>query len=115
MKQNVNKSTGLDNIPARFLKDCAFYIKKPIMSIVNKSITTDIVPDDFKMARVKPLFKKGNSLEVGNYRPVSILCIVSKILEKCVHVQLLEFLNNNHLMYSYQLGFRSKFSTFIHS
>jgi hypothetical protein len=108
---NVNKSTGLDDIPARFLKDGAFYIKEPIMAIVNTSITTGTVPDDFKMARVKPLFKKGNSLDVGNYRPVSILCIVSKILEKCVHVQLLKFLNDNHLLYSYQSGFRNKFST----
>lgn len=60
------------------------------------------------------LLKKGtyNSLEVENYRLVSILCIVSKILEKFVHVQLLDFLNNNHLLYSYQSGLRNKFSTY---
>lgn len=62
------------------------------MTIINKSIATGIVPEDFKRARVKPLFKKGNSLEVGNYRPVSILCIVSKYFQKCVHVKHLNFL-----------------------
>ena len=110
-KLNVNKSTGLDNIPAKFLKDGAFFIKEPITHIVNKSILSGVVPDEFKNARVKPLFKKGSSLEVGNYRPVSILCIVSKILERCVHVQLLHFVNSNNLLYSYKSGFRSRFST----
>lgn len=108
---NINESTGLDDNLASFLKDG--YIKTPIMSIINKSIATGIVPEDFKRARVKPLSKKGYSLEVGNYQPVSIhaLCIVSKILGKCVYVQLLDFLNNNYLLYSYQSGFRNKFST----
>lgn len=59
---NINKSTGLDDIPARFLKNDAFYIKEPIKSIINKSIATGIVPEDFKKGRVKPLFKKGNPL-----------------------------------------------------
>lgn len=99
---NFNKSTGLDDIhvPARFSKDDAFYIKEPIMSIINKSITTGIVPEDFKRAGVKPLIQKGNSHEVGNYRPVSILhvCIVSKILEKCVHVQFLDFFKQQSLI-----------------
>lgn len=85
---NINKSTGLDDIPAKFLKDGAFYIKELTMSIINKSIATGIVPKDFKRARVKPLFKKGNSLEVGNYRPV-ILCIVSTFFSK--NVSMLNF------------------------
>lgn len=59
---NINKSIGLDDIPAIFLKNDAFYIKEPIMSIINKSVATGIVPEDFKKGRVKPLFKKGNSL-----------------------------------------------------
>lgn len=59
---NIDKSTGLDDIPARFKKNDAFYIKEPIMSIINKSVATGIVPEDFKKGRVKPLFKKGNSL-----------------------------------------------------
>jgi hypothetical protein len=61
------------------MKDGAFYIKEPITHILNISILSGVVPIEFKNARVKPLFKKGNSLEVGNYRPVSILCILYSV------------------------------------
>ena len=81
---NANKSTGLDEIPARFIKYGANVIKVPIIAIINQSITTGVVPQSMKYARVKPLFKKNSPLEVGNYRPVSILSIVSKILERSV-------------------------------
>ena len=64
-----------------------------------------------KQARVKPLFKKGSPLQVGNYRPVSILSVVSKILEKSIYCQLKEFLQYNNMLYEFQSGFRSKFPT----
>ena len=84
---NPNKSCGIDGIPARFLKDAAAEIKEPITCIVNVSIdTNEEVPNDFKYARIKPLFKKGNRNLVENYRPVSILSVVSKILEKAIYV-----------------------------
>ena len=64
-----------------------------------------------KVARVKPLYKKNSSLEAGNYRPVSILSVVSKILEKSVYTQLVQFLDENNILFEFQSGFRSKFST----
>ncbi len=64
-----------------------------------------------KRARVKPLFKKNSRSEVGNYRPVSILCIVSKILEKAVYSQLEKFLVKNNMLYEFQSGFRGNYST----
>ena len=64
-----------------------------------------------KVARVKPLYKKNSSLEAGNYRPVSILSVVSKILEKSVYTQLVHFLDENNILFEFQSGFRSKFST----
>ena len=73
----VNKSTGLDGISSRFLKDGADVIVDPILHIINLSISSEVVPSEFKMARVKPLCKKGSRLEVGNYRPVSILPVLS--------------------------------------
>ena len=66
---NPYKSTGIDNIPARFIKDGASELTKPITFIVNLSISSGIVPDQLKTARVKPLFKKNNRLDIGNYRP----------------------------------------------
>ena len=108
---NPVKSTGLDDIPARFIRDGAPVLKIPITYIVNLSITTATVPDDMKVARVKPLYKKNSSLEAGNYRPVSILSVVSKILEKSVYTQLVHFLDENNILFEFQSGFRSKFST----
>ena len=75
------------------------------------SIESEKVPDLLKQAIVKPLFKKGSRLEVGNYRPVSLLCITSKILEKAVYVQLERYLTDKNLLYEYQSGFRKSYST----
>ena len=86
-------------------------MKIPITYIVNLSISEGIVPEEFKKARVKPLYKKNSTLDVGNYRPVSILCVVSKILERAVYVQLESFLVSNNIMYEFQSGFRKSYST----
>ena len=85
---NARKSTGLDNLPSRFLKDGATFLSKPLAHIINSSITTGSVPNELKIAKVTPLYKKNSRLEVGNYRPISVLPCVSKILEKCVYNQL---------------------------
>ena len=108
---NTSKSTGLDQIPARFLKDGALLLTKPILHIINLSITTEKVPTDSKLARVKPLFKKKSRLEVGNYRPVAILSVLSKVLERAVYLQLESYLKENNILYELQSGFRRNFST----
>lgn len=110
-KLKSSKSTGLDSIPARFLKDGASFLKLPVTYIINVSITGGVVPGELKSARVKPLFKKSCRSQVGNYRPVSILCIVSKILERAVYFQLESFLTKNKLIYELQSGFRENYST----
>ena len=82
----------------------------PITFIINMSIAEGIVPGEFNAAKVKTLFKKGCRSEVGNYRPVSILCIVSKILERAVYKQLESFLLNNNMLYEFQSGFQGNYS-----
>ena len=94
-----------------FLKDGTDVLKLPITWIINSSIFENTVPSEMKLARVKPLYKKNSNLEVGNYRPVSILRIVSKILERAVYVQLEIFLVDNNILYDYQSGFRRSYST----
>merc|ERR1739840_50068 len=110
-KLNPNKSTGIDGIKSKFLKDGANVIKSVITHIVNLSIETETVPDELKSAIVKPLFKKNSRLEAGNYRPVSILCIVSKIIERAIYVQVQDYLKDNKLLYEFQSGFRKSYST----
>ena len=78
---NISKSTGLDGLAARFLKDAAEVIKYPITSVINLSIRSQVFPSEMKVGKVNPLFKRKSRLEVGNYRPVRILPVVSKILE----------------------------------
>ena len=108
---NDSKSTGLDGISPRFLKDGADFLCIPISHIVNLSISTCTVPEDFKKARITPIYKKNSKLEVGNYRPVSILSVVSKILERAVYVQIDEYLQRQKILYQLQSGFRQCFST----
>jgi hypothetical protein len=105
------KSTGLDGLAARFLKDGAYYLRDPLAHIINMSILTETVPSGFKQARVRPIFKKGSKLDPGNYRPVSILTVLSKILERTVHGQLVSYLKEKGLLYEFQSGFRDRYST----
>ena len=79
---------GLDRIPARLLKDSADIVVKPVTFITAK------VPCDWKSARVIPLFKKGKTDEMDNYRPISILPVLSKVLERAVHIQLYKYLQH---------------------
>ena len=75
------------------------------------SIIQGVVPDDLKSARVIPIFKKNDKTSVGNYRPVSILSIVSKIYERVVYDQDESYFKVNKLLYKFQSGFRSGYST----
>ena len=110
-KLNPKKSTGLDGINARFLRDGAIELKSVITFIINLSISTNEVPTELKQARVRPIYKKDDRLQVSNYRPVSILNIVSKILERAIYVQLDKYLKDNNILYNHQSGFRKAHST----
>ncbi|CAB4038459.1 Hypothetical predicted protein [Paramuricea clavata] len=79
------KSTGLDNISARFLKIATPSIAPSITKIMNISLNTAVFPTRWKTAKVVPLFNAGERDNVTNYRPISILPVISKIIEKHVH------------------------------
>jgi hypothetical protein len=110
-KLNVNKATGLDLIPAWILKQCSCTLAKPLTHIFNKSIESCMVPSLFKQAKVKPLFKKGNPCLASNYRPISILPVLSKVLEKLINNQIMAYLEENQLLNPLQFGFRKNKST----
>ena len=75
------------------------------------SIETGLVPSDWKIAKVIPVFKSGNKSDLDNYRPISVLPILSKLLEKFVHKQLIDLLEKNCMLFNFQFGFRPKRST----
>ena len=86
-----NKATGLDELPSALLKDCAKKISEPLCYIMNSSIKTSTVPNYIcKSAKVVPIFKFGNHNLPENYRPISVLPVLSKVFEKAVHYQLLQ-------------------------
>ena len=109
-----NKSSGPTDIPIKILKISAPMIVPHLVSIFNSSFKTGIFPDLMKLAKVIPIFKTGSKLLVTNYRPISLLSIFSKILEKIMHNQFYNFLEYNSVIYESQFGFQKKRST-LHS
>ena len=107
----VNKVASIDNISGRFLKDGADILAIPVTQICNLSIKLSHFPHDCKLAKLKPLYKKGSKTDPKNYRPISLLPIVSKIIEKIIHDQTMEYLTDNKILYRYQSGFRKNHST----
>lgn len=105
------KATGLDSLPARFISDGSRQIAWPLTHIINLSIHLSKVPREFKLARIVPLHKKNCKTEVGNYRPVSILPVISKVLERVVYNQFETYLSDHSLLYQFQSGFRAGYST----
>ena len=105
-----NKAAGLDNISGKFLKDGATVLVKPISQIWNLSIKYSIFSSDCKVEKLKPLFKKDSKTAPKNYRPISLLLLVSKITEKLIHDQTQGFLYKNDIIYRYLSGFRKFFS-----
>ena len=85
---NISKAVGIDNISGRFLKYGASKLALPIMQILNLSISLSTVPDKSKISKLKPLFKKGSNTDPKNYRPISLLPLISKIFERPIHDQL---------------------------
>ena len=104
-------SVGLDGISANILKLAAEEITPSLTCLINRAILEHKVPTQWKKAKVVPLFKNGNKEVPNNYRPISLLPVVSKILERVVHKQLLHYIQSYNLLASEQSGFRPRHST----
>ena len=84
---NPEKAAGIDNLSGRFLKDGAVVLALPISKLCNLSMKRSKFPLDCKIAKLKPLYKKDSKTDPKNYRPVSLLPLVSKVIEKVIHNQ----------------------------
>ena len=105
------KSTGIDGIPPRLLRDAAIVIASPLAHIINLSMKLGQIPPEWKSAKIIPIYKAGAKSDLGNYRPISILPVVSKVIERTVHTQLTKYMTDNSLLYHHQFGFRPRMST----
>ena len=110
-KINIKKSFGYDNISGYFLKLAFPLISKTLALIFNASIETSTFPDIWKVARVTPIYKEGEKSDKSNYRPISVLPVLSRIFEKLIYDQLYQYLDGSGFLTSDQSGFRPLHST----
>lgn len=110
-KLKPKTSCGHDSLSSKLLKFIKDIIATPISIIINQSLNTGIFPNKLKIAKVLPLFKKGENKLLENYRPISLLPCISKIFERIVFDQLYKYLDSNNLLCKNQYGFRKKHST----
>ena len=104
-------SCGFDNISTLFLKQISPTIITPMTLLINQVFNTGIFPERLKLAKVIPVFKKGDSKLINNYRPISLLPVISKVLEKIIANQLSKYFEDNKLFNDNQYGFRTGLST----
>ena len=107
---DTSKVAGMDQIPAKFLRDGAQVLALPLRNIINLSIKLSTFSKECKIDKLKPIFKKRSRTDPQNYHPISLLPLVSKIIEKPIPFQIEEYLNKKKLIYIYQSGFRTNHS-----
>ena len=108
----ISKAAGLDKIPARLLRDAGKELTPSITFLVNKSLNDETVPALWKVAYVTPFSDKtDDTLLVENYRPISVLPALNKVMERVVHTQLSIHLDQLGYLYKHQYGFRRGHST----
>ena len=106
-----NASGGHIGIPTWVLKECAHIIISPLCKIYNQCISSGVFPEISKIAKIVPIYKSDDPLNENNYRPISILSPLSKILEKFIYKELFFYFEDNNILCRQQAGFRPGFST----
>ena len=105
------KSTGIDEVPVKLIKECVDEFAACLALIINKSVELGVFPQKLKTALIIPVFKKGDSNDIKNYRPISLLSVFSKIIEKTMAKRITDFLEKYHILTNSQHGFRGCLST----
>lgn len=108
-----NKASGPDGISTRMLKNTAHAITLPLSMLFNLSILSGTIPQEWKVSNVVPVHKGGERSDPSNYRPISLLSVISKTMEKHLYGIILDHLIDTDFLSENQWGFRSKLSTGI--
>ena len=108
---NQSKSDGSNCIPIKILKLLNKDISDQLAILFNQSFSSGIFPSILKTSKIIPIYKKGSKLECSNYRPISLLSNIDKILERLMYNRLYNFLEKNEIIFSLQFGFHQKYST----
>ena len=110
-KIDIHKSSGIDFLPSFVMKDCFEVIIDQLTYLFNQSMKLGIFPTSWKVATITPIPKTGNSTIVGNWRPISIVPLIGKLMENLCAPLLTEYLENNSILCDEQHGFRKNRST----
>ena len=110
-KIKIDVATGIDGIPSKIIKHAKTVISPLITKIINISFETKTFPDILKSAIIKPIHKKEDKNDISNYRPISILPVISKIFERATLNQLLTFFENHCLLSALQHAYRKNHGT----
>ena len=106
-----NTASGYDCIAGSVMKQCVDNYVTPLTHIINLSIAQGYFPDEWKLAKVIPIFKDGDPQDIQNYRPISVLPFLSKVFEKIISYYIIEFLDLHDVLYDKQFGLRQCHST----
>ena len=106
-----NSSSGNDEFPPFVGKSCVDPYIEPLTHPINLSLRSGVFPSELKLAKVVPIFKAGDTSAINNYRPISVLSFFSKVFKKIVYNHVLDFIDDNNVLYDYQYGFRHSHST----
>ena len=104
---NISKASGPDAISPRLLKEASGVLKYPLCKLFNLSLSSGIFPSDWKCANVSPVFKKDSPSNYKNYRPISLISVIGKVMERCVYKHIHNFLVENCIITCNQSGFTS--------
>ena len=107
----IGKASGIDEFSAQVLKISALAIVPYLQMLINQMFSQGDFPDCLKIPKVIPLIKSGSKADVDNYSSISLLPVLSKVLEKIMYNRLIKFLDKNDILYEKQFGFKSKHST----
>lgn len=113
MALNNTNSEGYDGISTRIIKMCSNELIAVLTYLINFSFSTGTFPESLKMSVVKPLFKKGEKDNIENYRPITLIPILSKVFEKCMYKRLLDYCNKFNIINVHQFGFQKRKSTLL--
>ena len=105
------KSSGCDSIGSKLLKHCALALYLPLHHLYSVSLSKKSIPYEWKCHSISPIFKSGDKSLVKNYRPISLLCIMSKVLEHLIFNKVSKFITTNNILCHNQFGFRQYHST----
>ena len=110
-KLDDSKAGGDDNMKPGLVKENRDVLADKITHIINLSFKNGVVPDKLKLEKVIPIFKKNNRTDPSNYRPISLISVINKLMEKLMFKQINKFIEKHNIMYDYQFGFRKDHST----